>query len=541
MQVSPDKGIAYCFACNSGGDIFSFYQKIEGVDFRQALKDLGEKTGVKIEGLKMEPAAKKDHKVRLHECLEAAMKFYQQQLSSSESAKQYLIKRGIPAEQIEEFGLGVAPDSFSDTYQHLLKVGFSRNEIVDASLGIQKDISEGKIYDRFRNRLMFPIYDGGGKMVGFGGRTLGEDDAKYINSGETPIYNKSNILYGLNLAKEAIRKSKAIILVEGYFDVLACHRIGIQHVVAVSGTALTEQHVKMIKRYAEKVILCLDQDRAGEQAAERAFYLCSEQGIPVHAVALADKDPDEAAAADPEALKHSLEEGGKPYLDLIIEKLGEQDTESSEGKHEALRLLLPLLQAVQSSVEQGHYISKVAVLLSTTETALKEDIAQMKKAPVQTVIPDTKDDGTQEDDGAFSSAEIALGLFFLFPTLVELLAELIEPEEQFGASLYNAIKELPEGTILSIDSLTLHPEIMERVSILILFCERHGFSDWSESMAAREVKRNCQNANKTLLKHKQLEIAQKLQKARAEGNTAEETQLSTQYSQVLKLAKMAST
>ena len=258
MQVSPDKGIAYCFACSKGGDIFSFYQEIENVDFRQALKDLGEKTGVKVEGLKVDTPVQKDHKVRIRECLQAAQKYFAANIKDHEAAKAYLQKRDISQEQIAQFGMGVAQDSFSDTYQYLLKAGFSRKEIVDASLGIQKDLSDQKIYDRFRNRLMFPIHDGNGEIVGFGGRTLGDDDAKYINTGDTPLYNKSTVLYGLHYAKEAIRKHKKVVLVEGYFDVLACHKIGSTNTVAVSGTALTEQHVKILKRYAETVVLCLD-------------------------------------------------------------------------------------------------------------------------------------------------------------------------------------------------------------------------------------------------------------------------------------------
>ena len=146
MQISPDKGIAYCFACSSGGDIFSFYQKIEGVDFRQALKDLGEKTGVKVEGLRMEAPVQKDHKERIRECLQAAQKFYAENLGKNDKAKLYLENRKVSKEQIADFGLGVAPDSFSDTYEYLLKGGFSRKEIVDASLGIQKELQNEKMY-----------------------------------------------------------------------------------------------------------------------------------------------------------------------------------------------------------------------------------------------------------------------------------------------------------------------------------------------------------------------------------------------------------
>ncbi len=529
MQVSPDKGIAYCFACSSGGDIFSFYQKIEGVDFRQALKDLGEKTGVKVEGLRTDTPVQKDHKVRIRECLAAAQTFFRENLRTHQSAIGYLESRKIPSDQIAEFGLGVAPDSFSDTYQHLLKSGFSRKEIVDASLGIQKELSDEKIYDRFRNRLMFPIFDGNGEIVGFGGRTLAEDDAKYINSGETPIYNKSTVLYGLSLAKEHIREAKKVVLVEGYFDVLACHRIGIKHTVAVSGTALTEQHVKILKRYAETVVLCLDQDRAGEQAAERAFLLCAEQELNVHAVTLDQKDPADAASADPDGLKAILETGGIPYIELVIQNISSGDLASTEGKREALKILLPLLEAVSSSVERGHYIGKIAGLLSTTETELKEDMAQLKNSVPTPVMnqPQSQDQKVE----SFSSTEIVLGIFLLFPTLSSYLQELIEPEDPFCNALYVAIKATPQSPDIS-------EEFSERASILMLYCEHHAFTDWSESTAVREIQKNCMKSNSDLLRTKQLDIAKKLQMARQEGNEAEESKLNLQYSQVLKLAKM---
>ena len=541
MQISPDKGIAYCFACNSGGDIFSFYQKIENVDFKQALKDLGEKTGVKVEGLRVETPVQKDHKVRIQECLEAVQQYYADVLQKDEKASAYLAGRGIPDDQIKEFGMGKAPDSYSDTYQYLLKAGFSRKEIVDASLGIQKDLDEGKIYDRFRNRLMFPIHDGSGKIVGFGGRTLGEDDAKYINSGETALYNKSIILYGLHHAKEHIREQKSVILVEGYFDVLACHRVGLHNVIAVSGTALTEQQVKLLKRYTDKAVLCLDQDAAGKQAAQRSFLLCSEQGMSVHSVSLSQKDPDEAAVADPEALRMAMTQGAMPYLDMIITELQKGDTSSSEGKKEVMNVLLPLLQALTSAVERQHYIGKIAAMLSTTETSLQEDILHAEQSAPK--IPHKAVDSTPNtvpDRQAFSSVEIALGIFMLFPMHKNLLSELIEPEDPYIASLYTALKNAPSTDVLTLDMLDLAPEYLERASILMLYCEHHDFASWSSSMAAQEIRKNCINANREYLRQKQIDIAQKLQKARQEGNTTEESQLSIQYGQVLKLANMTS-
>ena len=539
MLISPDKGIAYCFACQSGGDIFSFYQLIEGVDFRQALKDLAERVGVDLPDVSM-PAHTKDEKDRLRECLESANKFYRKTLESHKLGQEYIKKRMLPKEQIDQFEIGVSPDSFSATYEHLLKEGFSKSEIIAAGLGIQKDLKEGKIYDRFRNRLMFPIHDNQGNIVGFGGRTLGEDDAKYINSSEGPLYNKSKILYGFHHAKEVMRESKAVLMVEGYFDVLACHRVGVRNVVAVSGTALTEQHAKILARSCEKVVLCLDQDRAGQEAAERAFHLCSAEGLHVQIVTIDQKDPDEAANADPEAFKKALREKGKAYLEHVIDRISSSDLSTVEAKRQTLKRILPLLQSVATSVEQEHYMTKAAALLGTTEVALKEDIARFPKDQVVTEVEDKKK--PEESDAkkdAFGKVEIALGFFFFYPNLLHMIDQLIEPEEGFSSALYHAFKNAPKTKKLTVEMLDLSEEYRERATILQLFCEHHALNRWSDSLAAREIKKNCQYANQELLHVKQTEITRKLVEARKAGKKVEEQKLSTQYHQLLKLSKMA--
>ena len=209
--VSPDKGICYCFPCQKGGDIFTFYQQIEHVDFPQALRDLAERVGVTLpDAPKGGPT--KDEKERLRDCLDAACAHFKKLLASS-PAKDYLDKRGVTPEEIATFELGVSPVGFTDTYDYLLKAGYSRKEIVLSGLAIQKDLSNENPYDRFRNRLMFPIHDGQGRIIGFGGRTLGNDDAKYLNGAESPLYRKSSVLYGLHHALEAMREAKRVIVV----------------------------------------------------------------------------------------------------------------------------------------------------------------------------------------------------------------------------------------------------------------------------------------------------------------------------------------
>ncbi|OGJ57925.1 DNA primase [Candidatus Peribacteria bacterium RIFCSPHIGHO2_01_FULL_55_13] len=561
--ISPDKGIAYCFACNSGGDIFSFYQKVENVDFPQAIRELAERTGVALPKRGDAPIVDKDEKEQLRSCVEAAQKFFRKNLVSSELATKYLGKRGVPAALIETFGMGYAPDSFSDTYQYLLKEGFSRKEIIAAGLGIQKELSEERIYDRFRNRLMFPISDMQGRIVAFGGRTLGEDDAKYINSSEGPIYRKSGILFGLHLAREAIRENKRVVMVEGYFDVVACHKVGITNVVAVSGTALTEEHARILKRGADAVVLCLDADRAGQEAAERAFHILSKEGILVLAAEITAKDPDEAAQADAEDLKKRITDGAKPYLDLVLGQMRSQNLSRPEDRRNALQRVLKLLSALPTAVERQQYMAPFAALFGTTETALKEDLGRVVVTASQNSISGTAasvgarhavplpSSGKSFSPSPFSPAEISLGLFVLYPRLRNLLPELIAPEDPFGAALYEALKNSDQGTSDAVGALRgsksspqatmplLAPEHQERLSVLLLFCEQHGFHEWSENLAAGEIRRNCQQANRTTILVKQRDVMAKLAVARKEGKTVEEAQLSTQYQQILKLSKMA--
>ena len=541
LLISPDKGIAYCFACQTGGDIFSFYQAIEGVDFRQALRDLAERTGVPLRGADRE-VVKQDEKERARACLEAALRFYQEQLRASSFAQEYVKKRGVPAELIEKFELGYAPDSFSATYEHLLKAGFSRSEILRAGLGVQKDLQDERIYDRFRHRLMFPIADHQGALVGFGGRTLGDDEAKYVNSAEGILYHKSRMLFGLHHAREAMReRKKPVILVEGYFDVLACHKVGITNVVAVSGTALTEQHASVLKRYAEVAILCLDQDRAGQEAAERAFQLLSRAGLSIQAITLTHKDPDEAVTADPESLKNLIEEGGKPYLDVVLNELNALDLSAPLVRRQALKRLLLLLSSLTLAVERQDYVSRAAVLLRTTDLALEEDLRSLERIP--TALPPVTAGAQGETPArhdAFSQVEVTLGLFLLYPRLKSLLPELIPPDGGFSAALYRAITSAPEGLTLSLENLDLTQEEHERAALLLLFHEYHGFSEWAESMATREIRRNCRLANREAIRVKQREISKQLLEARAAGRKAEEEKLHTQYQQVLRLAKMAS-
>ncbi len=536
LLVSPDKGIAYCFACQSGGDIFSFYQKIEGVDFPTAIRDLAERAGVQLEKrVSAQHAPKKDEKDRARECLKAALAFYKEKLSGSAPAQEYLRKRAVPAEQIAEFELGVAPDGFTSTYDHLLKSGFSKSDLITSGLAIQRDLQEERAYDRFRNRLMFPIHDPQGQVVGFGGRTLSNDDAKYINSSDGILYHKSAVLYGLHRAKEAMRESGKAVIVEGYFDVLACHRVGVTNAIAACGTALTAEHARLLRRYAQTIVLCLDSDRAGQEAMERAFPLLAAEGLHVEAVILPEKDPSEILAHDPAQLKDLLTKSPQPYIDVVLRQTLSLDLSNALEKRQALSRFLRLLRALPSAVERDDYLRKAATVFQTTEGAIEQDLRAIERASVLPK-PRAETAATRSDAELFSAAEIALGLFCYYPQLRHLLPEMIVPGEGLTAALFVAVKDAPADIPkLLPEHLPVPEEHRERVSLLLLYLEHHNLAEWSESLAAREIRKNCKQANRDFLRIKQQQIARQLLDARMGGRRDDEAALQNQYQEVLKL------
>lgn len=538
--ISPDKGIAYCFACQSGGDIFSFFQKIESVDFPTAVKMLAEKAGVDIPKdnfTSKKPTVSKDEKERLRECIAAAATFYQVKLQAVPMALNYVRSRGVPPELMTKFGIGYAPDSFSETYDHLLKHGFSRTEIVAAGLGVQKDI-EGKIYDRFRHRIMFPIRDPQGVIIGFGGRAMGDSDAKYVNSPESVLYNKSSVLFGHFEARDAIRKTRNVVLVEGYFDCIAAHKAGIEHVVAVSGTALTEEHVKILRRLADEVILCLDQDSAGQLAAVRAFDLLSRAHIRINAVTLPAKDPDELVQRDAALFTHIVTDTALPYIDGVISRLkARPDIGEPSGKRMVAETLFPLLDAVPTSVEVRAYMQKAAESFGIVEREFDRDFRSWKaeSGPLKNIVA-----SRTIADAPYNRYELCIGFALLYPAIRTLVQELIAMDDDPYAPVRIALPS--SGDLIAAAVLTplaMDPLIKEKLNVLVLYCEEN-FPVWSENMAAREFRKLVFSSNREKMLEKQFAIVKELKAARESNHPDEEARLLTQYMQLLKLTKMAS-
>jgi len=382
FHVSSERGTWHCFGCGLGGDGFSFIEKVEGVDFKGAMKILAEKAGVVIEysgGRSKEEASKID---RMRALISRAGEWYGTKLSGS-PAEAYAKSRGLTPETITAWRLGYAPDGWRALLEALSAEGFSTAELLAAGLIKEADGKPGTYYDRFRNRLMFPIRDVAGRVVGFTGRSLSADDvAKYLNSPETELYHKSEILFGMDMAKDAIRTRGFTCLVEGQIDVIHCHQAGFTNAVALSGTALTDRHLSLMKRWSENLMLVLDADPAGLKATARSAELALRQGLRVKAARLPKgKDPADLISEDAKEFTKRITDA-KPIIDFFLAELAEQERDPHRLLRLAEGIVLPLLNAIPSPMEKEHFIQSAARSLSLSTEAVRESVKRLPKDSV---------------------------------------------------------------------------------------------------------------------------------------------------------------
>ncbi|MDF1521079.1 MAG: DNA primase [Brevefilum sp.] len=393
--VFPDTQTWRCFGqCNEGGDLFNFVMKREGWDFQETFRRLAERAGVTLHEFTPEEQEKVEENERLREVLSMAVTFFQHQLRNTEAGKQaldYLYGRKLTDETIDTFALGYAPDSWDAQTNHLTSRSVSIQELNDAGLVSERD--SGGVYDRFRHRLVIPIRDDRGRMAGFGGRVLRQDDVpKYLNSPKTAVFDKGRMLYGLDIARRDIRVKDQVVIVEGYLDVIGPYQAGFKNCVSPMGTALTEDQFRLIKRYSRRIVLALDPDAAGQKATLRGLQTAREtlerEGDPIfdsrglmqvegrlkadiRVTTLPDGlDPDEIALADPERWEQLVAEA-KPVVTHVMETLASRaDVDDPKVKEEIANQVLPLIEDVKGSVEREAYRQRLARLLQVDERAL---------------------------------------------------------------------------------------------------------------------------------------------------------------------------
>ena len=382
--VTPDRESWHCFGCGEGGDIFSFVMRRDAVDFREALSVLAQRAGIELtDGSGREDRRKR----RLREALEAAIAHYRETLLTSrvaERARAYLRERGLTDETLERFGIGFAPDDWQGLTRRLSASGFTDSDLLTAGLASRSERTGG-VYDRFHGRVIFPIRDQSGGPIGMGGRLLpGADGPKYLNSPATPLFDKSRTLYGVHLAKAAMRREKLAVVVEGYTDVIAAHQAGFTNVVASLGTALTGGQVALATRYAEAVALAYDVDLAGEAATQRGLLeeLGPDQAVSkVRVIRIGSgKDPDELIRSDPDAWRRAVAEA-QPVIEYFIERAASGvDLTSVDGRREVTSRVLALLRRVKDPLERSLYVQRLSRLVNVDERVLADAIQRDRPA-----------------------------------------------------------------------------------------------------------------------------------------------------------------
>jgi DNA primase len=383
--VYPEQQSWHCFgACNTGGDVFAFIMKKEGLDFGEALRMLANRAGV-ILPVRQGLAERKEEKEEFFKVNEAAALYYHNLLLNSpaaEGAKRYVEKRGFTTKTIGDFQIGFALDSWDALKNHLKEKGHNEETAITTGLLIKGE--DGRIFDRFRGKLMVPIRDIKGRVTGFGARVLDDSLPKYVNSPQSPIFDKSSTLYGIDRAATAIRKQDRAIIMEGYMDVIMAHQQGVTEAVASMGTAITESQVNILKKLSHNLILAMDADAAGEEAMLRTVGYENILNAEMRVIMLPEgKDPDEVIREDINTWQ-ALVETAVPLIDFMFEKTaGKLDLTTASGKTKIVDGLLPIIAAISDPIRQAHYLQKLAGLVKVDMNTIKVSLSRLKPPPIR--------------------------------------------------------------------------------------------------------------------------------------------------------------
>mgnify|MGYP001558698597 FL=1 len=395
FYVTPSRQIWHCFGCSAGGDIFRFVMNIEGIEFPEALRILAERAGVELE--RQDPKIRSE-RTRLLDLLETATAYYEKNLYERKDVGAYLKERGMTGETAKSFRLGYALNSWDGVISNLRQAGFKQDDIEKAGLAIKSEKETG-FYDRFRARIMFPILDGAGRIVGFSGRIFEKDllsmreavgtpttdaesrgvgAAKYINTPQTALYDKSRALYGLDKAKTEIRKKNSAIILEGQMDLIMSHQAGATNAVAISGTALTPQHLINLKRLCDTLVMSFDTDNAGYEATKKSVDLGVSAGFEIKIAAInGAKDPADLIKENPKNWFDALE-GAKPVVSFLLETLAVKNKDTLAFKKEVGRTVLPYVALMQSEIDRAHWIGEIALVLKMREENVWQELERIK-------------------------------------------------------------------------------------------------------------------------------------------------------------------
>lgn len=527
--VSPEKNIWHDFSSNKGGDIFAFVMEAEGMDFRQAMEFLARKAGVDLSEYQSAGARKRSaYKKRLLAANELAARYFQQSLLRSQQAIEYVFKqRGLSRQTIQNFQIGYAPDSGTALLAALEKRGFTKREINDAGLLNRY----GK--DLFRGRMMIPLMDQGGQVIGFTGRIIGNvpNAPKYLNTPQTLLYDKGRHIFALSQAKEAIRKSGFVVMVEGNLDVVSSHQAGVAQTVATAGTSMTENHLKAVKRLTSDVRLCYDSDKAGVAATERAIELASHEGVELTIISLPDgaKDPDELIKSSVQAWREAVTRN-EPAVEWVLRQhAGRCDLDTAVGRRTFTTAALRVVRGLVDPVEREYYIKRIAAMSHTSEEAVRQKLAgePVKKRTFKPVVVNTSiiknEQAVLEDD------ILALALYD-----ARCLEELRRAGRQQWSS---AERELLATVLLEEDDPQNRPKKLQKADIYVKMVslraeERYAAWDSGDRYVAM-----CQLLRDKEDKHNkqtQQELLAKLRDAEAAGDEAAARELRAALNNIIK-------
>ena len=482
--VSPARQTFKCFGCGVGGSIFDFVMKIEGLEFGDALRVLAQRAGVELRPMRPELRTQRQ---RLYEICELACRFFEKQLKESGTGKEvekYLLKRGISEASIKKWRLGYSPETWRGLSDFLVSRGYKREEIVKAGLAVESEKSQTP-YDRFRGRIMFPIFDFNSQVIGFGGRITErqekeEETVKYINTPNTLLYDKGRVLYGLNFGKLAIRKQNFVILVEGYIDVILSHQAGFQNTVASGGTALTVPQLKILKRHTANLLTSFDSDVAGDLATQKGIDLAQKEDFEVKVIVMPqDRDPADIISKNPKKWQE-LVAGAKEMMEFYFESaFAKFNKEKAGGKKEIAQVLLPLIKRIGNKIVQSHFLARLAKELKVAEEAVMTELKKLSEPKKKIERLDEERTLAKKEEIEKSRKEvleervfclalkspkaleiISEDLFSFFSSRgQEILKQLKQEKGDFKAVLAKLQSKDPQGLGGFLDSLALRAEI----------------------------------------------------------------------------------
>ncbi|MDD4135842.1 MAG: DNA primase [Candidatus Shapirobacteria bacterium] len=548
FTVSEELQIFKCFGCGKAGDVFTFLQEYERIDFREALEELA-----KLSGVTLIKSSLVDHqeskKKLLIEINSQVAKFYNYILLShplGKDALEYVKNRGITLETIKTFNIGFSPEDSKYLSNFILKKSYKVDDLINTGTFGKSNYGPG-LYDRFNGRLTFPLPDYRGHFVGFSGRIIPNQKslpagrqanlAKYINSPETEIYHKSQMLFGLNLAKEAIRQENYAIVVEGEFDMISPFQSGFKNIVALKGTAFTQDQLQLLRRYTDTLILALDSDFAGDNAARKSIELADSMEFDIKVLNLGDKykDPDEAIKADPEFFKSQLKKATDVWDFIIQSQLKIHDIGTIKGKKEVLSVVLPLLIKIKNSVVKSDYFKKLANEINSSEESIYEE-ARKYQNPNPTnfnLISQKKDEFEESESKTEKLEELLLTLIIGARNPAKLSQKLKKYLDQLTVSRFKTIaKFLLEKEDFSLKQIldSLPAEIRPLFETLYFESQKNQI----DSVARlSEIKKATNNINKILLKDKLSKISNQITKFESEENEEALKEAETEYNQTL--------